>query len=215
MLGLACTPAPSGEDDSGADTGTEEGDGKEDEEGSTGEGEESEGDEPGDSTSTSTGGSTTSGGTSTSTGSTTSGDDTTSSGTTSSGTTEGDTTTGDTTSGTTMDTTTTESGEETGPTIDFATQVQPIFSSNCATPGCHGQGAPRVMLVEGMAYGNIVDQPSSAGPDYIEPGSPDDSYLYSKITGAPGAGQRMPVGGMLSEADIQTIADWILAGAPE
>src|SRR5690606_22118609 len=35
MLGLACTPAPSGEDDSGADTGTEEGDGKEDEEGST------------------------------------------------------------------------------------------------------------------------------------------------------------------------------------
>jgi hypothetical protein len=51
----------------------------------------------------------------------------------------------------------------------------------------------------------------------IEPGSPERSYLYHKITGTQadvgGSGERMPKGGQLSDAEIQTIRTWIAQGA--
>jgi hypothetical protein len=55
---------------------------------------------------------------------------------------------------------------------------------------------------------------SSAG---IEPGSPEISYLFHKISGTQasvgGSGARMPKGGQLSDAEIQTLRDWIAQGA--
>jgi mono/diheme cytochrome c family protein len=50
-----------------------------------------------------------------------------------------------------------------------------------------------------------------------EPGSPEKSYLYHKITGTQdevgGSGERMPKGGQLSDAEIATIRAWIAEGA--
>lgn len=220
MLGLACAPAPAGED-SGAGSesgGSEEDDGNEDEEGSSGS-DSSGGDEDNDSTSTSTSGGTTSGGgTSTSTSSTTSGGTGDTTGTTgdTTGTTTG--TTGDTSTGTTMDTTT-SGGEETGPAIDFATQIQPIFDANCAVAGCHVAGHPTMLnLSAGASYASIVGVASPTGTPYIDPGAVEGSWLHSKITGQQGAnGNQMPPPPrqMLGAEDIQLIADWIMSGAPE
>jgi hypothetical protein len=46
---------------------------------------------------------------------------------------------------------------------------------------------------------------------------PENSYLYHKITGTQasvgGSGERMPRGGQLSDAEIQTIRAWIAQGA--
>jgi hypothetical protein len=50
----------------------------------------------------------------------------------------------------------------------------------------------------------------------VAPGKPDQSYLVHKITGlgmCPGT-QRMPFGGELTDAQIQTLVDWICVGAP-
>ena len=48
----------------------------------------------------------------------------------------------------------------------------------------------------------------------VEPGDPDMSYLVWKIEGRSGiVGARMPLGGVLPDENIQTIRDWIEAGA--
>jgi hypothetical protein len=49
----------------------------------------------------------------------------------------------------------------------------------------------------------------------VAPGDPAHSYLVNKLTGVgmcPNS-QRMPLGTALTEAQIQTIVDWICAGA--
>lgn len=76
-------------------------------------------------------------------------------------------------------------------------------------------------LSAGQAYGNTVNVESleRAGMDRIEPGAPDDSYLVHKIQGTQadvgGSGVRMPVGGQLTQAEIETIRSWIAAGAAD
>jgi hypothetical protein len=65
----------------------------------------------------------------------------------------------------------------------------------------------------------MVQIPSMEMPTMrrVEPGDPDRSYLYHKITGTQadvgGSGDPMPKGGRLSDAEIQTIRDWIAQGA--
>lgn len=104
-------------------------------------------------------------------------------------------------------------------TVSFASQVQPIFSSNCALAGCHANsGAQQGMdLSSGNAYNNIVNRKSTEVSTLyrVEPSKSDSSYLYMKITGAAGiTGARMPyLRGALSSSDMQTIKDWIDQGA--
>ena len=89
-----------------------------------------------------------------------------------------------------------------------------VFDQRCALSGCHlNNQNPR--LKSDVAYNNIVNKPSSQGLDYIEPGDPDRSYLYKKITGAAGiSGARMPRGAApLSQATIDSIRVWIENGA--
>jgi plastocyanin len=97
----------------------------------------------------------------------------------------------------------------------FSSIQAQIFTPICSV--CHppNQGMD---LRAGNAYASIVNVSSSEKPALmrVKPGDPDNSYLYQKVLGAPGiAGVRMPFGGpFLSDAQIQLIHDWILAGAP-
>lgn len=99
--------------------------------------------------------------------------------------------------------------------VDFDGQIQPIFSNNCAFSGCHAGASPQqgMNLSAGQAFNNIVNVPSSERPELlrVDPGDPDMSYLFMKITGAPGiVGSRMPLGRPpLSNADIALIEQWI------
>jgi hypothetical protein len=100
-----------------------------------------------------------------------------------------------------------------------------ILQSQCVT--CHHTGttypttlymdAPLATYntflgIDGSGPSETVD----AGIPYVTPGSPSESYLYLKITGASGiAGSQMPQGGQLSQAGIDTIYTWIVQGAQD
>jgi methylglyoxal synthase len=104
--------------------------------------------------------------------------------------------------------------------ISFALDIQPIFNNNCS---CHlvAEGAPAgLSLLEGQAYANLVNVPSSQVPtlNRVTPGDPDNSYLYMKHSGAPGIeGGRMPRGNETFFDDnpelLELERQWILGGA--
>jgi mono/diheme cytochrome c family protein len=90
------------------------------------------------------------------------------------------------------------SGTTTTTTPTFATGVFPILQSNCGT--CHGS----IGGWSAADYNSVVKA--------VVPGDSDNSLLVQKLLGKTGG--IMPPGGKLSDADIQTIVDWIKAGAP-
>jgi hypothetical protein len=118
--------------------------------------------------------------------------------------------------------------------VSFATDVQAVFSQHCAVPMCHvANGTPiGPILIPGTAYSKIVQVSSMECPqppatltaacsqpyDLIAPGSPENSYLYLKISSAtPPRGTMMPpptTGDSLSTAEMATIMSWIQSGAP-
>lgn len=99
--------------------------------------------------------------------------------------------------------------------------VDQIFAMNC--DGCHWpNGNSGGFTFDGPE--DVVDEPSNDEPslDRIEPGVPDDSYLWHKINGTqdsveivnPDNGVAMPLGmAMLSQADLDLVEEWILDGA--
>ena len=101
------------------------------------------------------------------------------------------------------------------------TEVQEvIFTPTCAVSGCHTGGSPAAgqNLSEGQSFDNLVNVPSSQDSSLtlVIPGDPDNSLLVQKVEGTQPIGSRMPLGGApLSNAEIQTIRDWIEAGAEE
>lgn len=100
------------------------------------------------------------------------------------------------------------------------TNVQNIFTAECAKSGCHAGSAPQANqnLSENVAYANIVNVNSVEVPakKRIAPGDTTNSYLFDKIKGIQTVGDRMPADGppYLTEAEIDTIRTWILNGAP-
>lgn len=94
-----------------------------------------------------------------------------------------------------------------------------IFTTSCAFSQCHGGDFPKqgLDLTAGRSYASLVGVQSQERPalDRIEPGEPDNSYLYLKITGDPSiAGDRMPFGApALSSDKIDLIRQWIIEGA--
>lgn len=95
-------------------------------------------------------------------------------------------------------------------------QVQTtIFDVSCALSGCHAKSAwPN--LSAGQAYDNIVGVKSSRGIALVEPGDPDNSYLYRKLLAdADIDGARMPPNRpYLTPAALETVRAWIEKGAP-
>ncbi len=106
--------------------------------------------------------------------------------------------------------------------ITFSGSVQPIFTRSCAfATGCHaGPDAQQGMdLSAGQAYSNIVNVRSMQATQLfrILPSNADSSYLVLKIQGRAGlvggVGTRMPLGGSLTQAQIDTIVAWVAAEA--
>ncbi len=94
----------------------------------------------------------------------------------------------------------------------YTTDVTPILQGNCAgADDCHG--VPTRETLVGTTLGE-----ESCDLDTVDvfPGSLDKSYLMHKLTGVGMCPSTsiMPLGSMLPQADIQTIADWICEGAP-
>jgi hypothetical protein len=99
-------------------------------------------------------------------------------------------------------------------TVFFATDIQPIFDLNCV--GCHGLGGfAGLDLRAGFSLASLVGVTAteSAMPR-IDPGSPQTSWLYLKLTGAQTVGDPMPRGGFpLPAADVALVEQWIVEGA--
>lgn len=96
-----------------------------------------------------------------------------------------------------------------------------IFTPSCAKSGCHSGSAPAqgMDLSEGQTFANTVGVASTQvlSLNRVEPGNPDDSYLVRKVEGTASVGGRMPLDGppFLTNAQIQSIRDWIAAGAQD
>jgi outer membrane protein assembly factor BamB len=98
-----------------------------------------------------------------------------------------------------------------------------IVGQGCTTTSCHGsnQGNLR-MSSRAEAYANLVSVAASGplcegiGLNRVEPGDPDHSLLYDKISQTqPACGTAMPPTGPLSAEDVARIRDWITRGAPD
>jgi len=90
--------------------------------------------------------------------------------------------------------------------VSFAADVLPIFAARCQR--CHGSGQAQAGL-HLTSYDDVLAG-SNNGP-VVEPGNADNSYLVDLIV----SGQ-MPLGAAkLPDSEIQTIVDWINAGAPD
>jgi hypothetical protein len=105
-----------------------------------------------------------------------------------------------------------ENGGSNNMRATFSSIQTEVFSSTCALSGCHG-GSQDPNLSAGQAYNNLVNKASSGNPSMmrVKPGESNNSYLIKKITGD--GTSRMPPGGQLSQAKIDSISLWINNGA--
>lgn len=93
-----------------------------------------------------------------------------------------------------------------------------ILMPSCGLSNCHG-GAEPFVLSEDTTAADLVNVPSIDAPGEIlvVAGDPDASYLVHKIEGRTSiVGEPMPPPfGGLQPDQIQTIRDWIAAGAED
>ncbi|MFO0590052.1 MAG: hypothetical protein U0441_21100 [Polyangiaceae bacterium] len=103
--------------------------------------------------------------------------------------------------------------------VSFSAAVQPILTASCATNGCHKGVMPAegLNLTSGQSYAKLVNVTASQcadGRKRVLPGQPSQSYLIDKLMGVDLCfGTQMPKQGMIPQAQIQTISDWICGGA--
>lgn len=104
-------------------------------------------------------------------------------------------------------------------TVSFAGDVQPILTASCAGAGCHKGVNPQagLDLSAGKSYASMVDVEASQckdGRKRVLPGDPAASYLVDKMMGVDLCfGTGMPKLGSLPTAELETVANWICAGA--
>jgi hypothetical protein len=108
-----------------------------------------------------------------------------------------------------------------GAAFTFSRIQAEVFTPTCAKAGCHDAATASngLVLEAGRSYGDLVNRRSigSSSLDRVEPGDPERSYLLRKLRGDPDiSGARMPLDGppYLSSEQIEGIAAWIRAGAP-
>lgn len=103
--------------------------------------------------------------------------------------------------------------------VSYSANVQPIFTAHCNNAGCHSGPSPAsgLSLAAGTSYSKLVNVTATEcmdGRKRVLPGQPSVSYLVDKVMGVDLCfGTAMPKTGMISQAEIQTITNWICAGA--
>jgi mono/diheme cytochrome c family protein len=114
---------------------------------------------------------------------------------------------------------------DTAAAATLATVQAEVFTPSCAFSTCHGDGggSAGLSLLDGLAYGELVNAPAEGdavsgtppvGALRVVPGDPDGSYLLVKL-GASGAfvGDRMPSADGLDDERFDLVRAWIEAGA--
>jgi hypothetical protein len=108
-----------------------------------------------------------------------------------------------------------ECPDETPPTVsaNFSSIQSGVFDKHCATAGCHAAINPQsgLDLSSGNSYNNIVNK-EVFGRIYINPGRPDNSYLFNKMNSNT-ASVVMPPTGRLPQPVLDSIRLWIQNGA--
>ena len=107
------------------------------------------------------------------------------------------------------------------PKLDYQTQIEPIFTNNCTSRGCHvsGNTGGRLNLQVGTSFGEITGASTTDHAPLVIAENPDISPLIWKLEGVDNNGSpvflsRMPFGGpFLSESTINSIRQWITEGA--
>ncbi len=95
--------------------------------------------------------------------------------------------------------------------VSFSADVQPIFNQACVS--CHPNSG-NLDLTATNAYNQLVNVNASGySGKRVVPGDAENSILYKKIDGSGAYGSNMPLGGSLSNAQINTIKQWIDEGA--
>lgn len=109
-----------------------------------------------------------------------------------------------------------------GSGVTWKERIRPMLAAHCG--GCHGGEDPEGsldLLSEGLHARLMGPSRQQASRKLVQPGRPDESYLYLKLSGDGSiVGRVMPVdplGGtrQLDPADLEDLATWIIAGALE
>jgi hypothetical protein len=106
-------------------------------------------------------------------------------------------------------------------TVSFSQEVLPVLMDRCAI--CHQAEDRHGYLVVDLnnTLAGIVNVPSFSVPALmrVEPGNPEQSYLWLKLTGkhyeVGGSGWKMPYMSRLTKQQLQAIYDWIDQGAKD
>jgi hypothetical protein len=87
--------------------------------------------------------------------------------------------------------------------VSLKNDVQPIFTQNCTTTGCHDQvPAHNPSLVTDNAYNGLING------QYINTVLPSESQLYLQVSSG-----NMPPSGALTSNELKIILAWITEGA--
>ncbi|MGQ0504411.1 MAG: c-type cytochrome domain-containing protein [Myxococcaceae bacterium] len=104
--------------------------------------------------------------------------------------------------------------------VTFKTRVQPLLAVSCG--GCHGGANPQggLNLVDGDVHARLLQSSlQRASLNLIQPGSPEKSYLWLKVSGDGSiVNLRMPLNSNnvpqpLPQDALDALQTWILAGA--
>lgn len=105
--------------------------------------------------------------------------------------------------------------EEPNRPVSFSEDIQPIFSGNCTSSGCHDANTQQSGVNLTSYDAALASTGNQYGEKVINPGNPDESPLVDKIEANPQFGSRMPENSSaLSQANIDSIRAWIEDGAP-
>jgi hypothetical protein len=90
--------------------------------------------------------------------------------------------------------------------VSFSKDIQPLFTANCATSGCHNANHQLPDLEKGDAYNSIK------ALNLIDITTPANSILYGKMTGK--LIPAMPLGAPSNPSNINNLVlAWIQQGA--
>jgi len=123
------------------------------------------------------------------------------------------------------------SGTPAGEPRSYRKDVLPILTGSCALSACHGDrsGNPGVGIYLPLGDPDVIyrvlmgDSRTARGRKFVVPRDPARSFLYAKVAGdltdfipsCPNGvcGDRMPPAGRLSDAELDTLKQWITEGA--